>query len=63
MIIYYLNTSLFKDIMNKFFPEKEKEDREYCAFLQKAITSCRENNKPDHAPCKQIEELLKTLKC
>mgnify|MGYP001196544224 CR=1 FL=1 len=61
MTVYYLNNSLYIDMMNRFMPKME--DRTYCALLQTALKECREKNYIQHPPCREIEQFIKTLDC
>lgn len=60
MIIYYINTTIFKDIIQKF--SKKADRRDYCSFLNKAVNVCRAD-KNIHTQCAQLELFLKQAKC
>jgi len=60
MIIYYINTTIFNDIIQKF--SKKTDRSEYCMSLQKAVNACYVD-KNIHNQCNELERFFKQSKC
>lgn len=61
MTVYYLNTSLYRDLLARFFPKME--NRDYCGLLKKSLEECEQHNGKTHAPCNEIKLFIKKIDC